>query len=67
MAASRTPSSAKFNETASRRVSFAKIHEPLQAPDLLGLQTDSFDWLLGNEAWRSRVEDALASGDRNVP
>ena len=67
MAASRTPSSANPNATAGRRVSFAKIHEPLQAPDLLGLQTNSFDWLLGNEAWRARVEEALSSGDRNVP
>ena len=67
MAASRTPSSANVNEAATGRVSFAKIREPLQAPDLLGLQTDSFDWLLGNEAWRTRVEEALATGDRNVP
>ncbi|HLS14061.1 MAG TPA: DNA-directed RNA polymerase subunit beta [Beutenbergiaceae bacterium] len=60
MAASRTPSApsteAIANRTASRRVSFARIHEPLQAPDLLGLQTDSFDWLLGNERWAARVE-----------
>jgi len=67
LAASRTPSSANVNEAATGRVSFAKIREPLQAPDLLGLQTDSFDWLLGNEAWRTRVEEALATGDRNVP
>ncbi len=60
MAASRTPSApskeAIEQRTASRRVSFARIHEPLQAPDLLGLQTDSFDWLLGNEKWRARLE-----------
>jgi len=66
LAASRTPSSA-ISEAATGRVSFAKIHEPLQAPDLLGLQTDSFNWLLGNDAWRARVEEAIASGDRNVP
>ncbi|HEU4329738.1 MAG TPA: DNA-directed RNA polymerase subunit beta, partial [Lapillicoccus sp.] len=37
------------------RVSFAKIREPLEVPDLLALQTDSFDWLVGNEKWRARV------------
>ncbi|PFG18923.1 DNA-directed RNA polymerase subunit beta [Serinibacter salmoneus] len=60
MAASSNPSIADAiaNRTASRRVTFAKISEPLQAPDLLGLQVDSFDWLLGNERWRARVEDA---------
>ncbi|PZR54854.1 DNA-directed RNA polymerase subunit beta [Xylanimonas oleitrophica] len=64
MAASRTPSApsadAIANRTASRRVSFAKIYEPLEVPDLLGLQTESFDWLLGNEAWQARV--AAAAG-----
>ena len=33
----------------------------------MALQTESFDWLLGNDAWKARVERALASGDRNVP
>jgi hypothetical protein len=37
------------------RASFAKIREPLAVPDLLALQTASFDWLLGNDAWRARV------------
>ncbi|MFC7406613.1 DNA-directed RNA polymerase subunit beta [Georgenia alba] len=70
MAASRTSSAptadAIANRTASRRVSFAKIQEPLQAPDLLSLQTESFDWLLGADAWRARVEAAAASGDNNI-
>ncbi len=70
MAASRTPSAptadAIAQRTASRRVSFARIHEPLQAPDLLGLQTDSFDWLLGNEKWQARVEAAVTSGNNDV-
>jgi DNA-directed RNA polymerase subunit beta len=61
LAASRTPAEsiapAVANRTASRRVSFAKIYEPLQAPDLLGLQLDSFDWLLGNDRWRTRVAE----------
>ena len=60
MAAPRNPSIADAiaTRTASRRISFAKIAEPMQAPDLLGLQTNSFDWLLGNERWRARVEEA---------
>jgi hypothetical protein len=37
------------------RTSFAKIREPLEVPNLLALQTESFDWLVGNEAWRARV------------
>ena len=46
------------NRTASGRISFAKIREPLEVPDLLGLQTESFDWLLGNERWQARVAEA---------
>ncbi len=45
-----------------RRISFAKIDEPLELPQLLALQTDSFDWLIGNEAWDARVEQRLAEG-----
>ncbi|WP_159791608.1 DNA-directed RNA polymerase subunit beta [Puerhibacterium puerhi] len=71
MAASRTPSApsadAIANRTASRRVSFAKIYEPLEVPDLLGLQVESFDWLLGNDAWKARVEAALEPGRNDVP
>ncbi|WP_214414924.1 DNA-directed RNA polymerase subunit beta [Sphaerisporangium fuscum] len=50
-----------------RRVSFARIQEPLEVPDLLALQTESFDWLLGNEKWRSRVEAARQAGRKDVP
>ena len=71
MAASRTPSApsadAIANRTASRRISFARIHEPLEVPDLLGLQTESFDWLLGNERWQARVAAALEAGRTDVP
>jgi len=71
LAASRTPSAptadAIANRTASRRISFAKIHEPLEVPDLLGLQTESFDWLLGNEAWQARVQAALEAGRTDIP
>jgi DNA-directed RNA polymerase subunit beta len=36
-------------------------------PDLLALQTESFDWLLGNDKWKSRVEAAKAAGRKDVP
>ncbi|GAA3654968.1 DNA-directed RNA polymerase subunit beta [Nocardioides ginsengisoli] len=44
------------------RISFAKIQEPLALPKLLSLQTDSFDWLIGNEAHKSRIEARRAEG-----
>src|SRR4051812_16881374 len=53
--------------TASGRVSFAKIREPLEVPDLLALQTESFDWLLGNERWQARVAEAKAAGRADGP
>ena len=59
---SATSSSTSMNSTAPRRISFAKIREPLEVPDLLALQTDSFDTLLGNEKWKARVEAAAAGG-----
>ena len=46
---------AKNKSTAPTRISFAKIREPQEVPNLLALQVESFDWLLGNEAWRSRI------------
>ncbi|WP_026459999.1 DNA-directed RNA polymerase subunit beta [Schaalia suimastitidis] len=53
--------------TQTSRISFAKLSEPLQAPNLLGLQIESFDWLLGNDAWKARVEAAKAAGRNDVP
>ncbi|WP_068315359.1 DNA-directed RNA polymerase subunit beta [Janibacter anophelis] len=67
MAASRTASPMTTARTASGRLSFAKIREPLEVPDLLALQTESFDWLLGNEKWQERVAAALDAGRRDVP
>ncbi len=66
MAAART-SSVTTPAPGPRRVSFAKIREPLEVPDLLALQTESFDWLLGNELWQERVQAALATGRTDVP
>ena len=45
----------KTKSTNSRRLSFNKIREPLEVPNLLALQTESMDWLLGNDAWRNRL------------
>jgi DNA-directed RNA polymerase subunit beta len=63
LAASRSSKTASASTTATlnpggaRRVSFAKIREPLEVPNLLALQTESFDWLVGNEKWRQRTTD----------
>jgi DNA-directed RNA polymerase subunit beta len=49
------------------RISFARIKEPLEVPSLLALQTESFDWLLGNEKWRERVEAERQLGHKDLP
>src|SRR5688500_5694888 len=48
--------------TSTSRVSFAKIREPLEVPNLLHLQTTSFDWLVGNDAWQARVQEGIDAG-----
>ena len=67
MAAARSASttSPKNGRNASR-LSFAKITDTLTVPDLLALQTESFDWLVGNEAWKARLEEAIAAGRTDV-
>ena len=50
----------------SNRLSFAKIREPLEVPNLLDLQVTSFDWLVGNELWQSRVQEAVDAGRTDV-
>ncbi|HEX3792443.1 MAG TPA: DNA-directed RNA polymerase subunit beta [Pseudonocardiaceae bacterium] len=66
MAVSRaTQATAATNSTANssgipgapKRVSFAKIREPLSVPNLLDLQLQSFEWLTGAEAWFQRRID----------
>ncbi len=57
----------KNKNHAPRRVSFAKIREPLEVPNLLSLQLESIDWLLGNDAWRARLADAEKSARGEVP
>src|SRR5207237_3461610 len=51
----------------TRPISFARIKEPLEVPGLLALQTESFDWLLGNERWLGRIDTAKKAGDKDVP
>ena len=52
---------------ASDRVNFGSIREPIDVPYLLGVQTDSFDWLIGSERWKQRVEEDLENGTNTVP
>ncbi|HET6560606.1 MAG TPA: DNA-directed RNA polymerase subunit beta [Marmoricola sp.] len=68
MAASRNASNTPRNTHESpRRISFAKISEPLEVPKLLALQTNSFDWLVGNEAWDRQVQERLDAGEDVSP
>ncbi|CAM5376195.1 DNA-directed RNA polymerase subunit beta [Leifsonia shinshuensis] len=55
------------NGRAASRLSFAKITDTLTVPDLLALQTESFDWLVGNDAWKARVAEAEAQGRQDLP
>ncbi|TAM69516.1 MAG: DNA-directed RNA polymerase subunit beta [Microbacteriaceae bacterium] len=69
MAAARNAST-KSNPKNGRnhsRLSFAKITDTLTVPDLLALQTESFDWLVGNDAWNTRVAEAEAQGRQDLP
>ncbi|MGD7733418.1 DNA-directed RNA polymerase subunit beta [Propionibacteriaceae bacterium G57] len=66
MAASRTASKNTNVISTSGRISFAKIAEPLEVPDLLEVQTASFDWLVGNDTWKAKVEQALAEGRTDI-
>ncbi|GAA3283900.1 DNA-directed RNA polymerase subunit beta [Nesterenkonia halobia] len=62
---SQTAASARTAEYAGR-LSFAKISEPLDVPELLALQVESFDRLVGNDAWAARVEEARQKGIKGV-
>ncbi|GGH41567.1 DNA-directed RNA polymerase subunit beta [Microbacterium album] len=68
MAAARNASTTTpKNGRGASRLSFAKISDTLTVPDLLALQTESFDWLVGNDAWKARVAEAKAAGRTDVP
>ncbi|HLR96882.1 MAG TPA: DNA-directed RNA polymerase subunit beta, partial [Jiangellaceae bacterium] len=49
-----------------RRISFAKISEPLEVPNLLALQLDSFDWLIGHPRWQAQVDAAAAENRHDI-
>jgi DNA-directed RNA polymerase subunit beta len=68
LAAARNAStnSPKNGRNASR-LSFAKITDTLTVPDLLALQTESFDWLVGNDVWKARVDEATSAGRQDLP
>ena len=55
------------NGRAAGRLSFAKITDNLTVPDLLALQTESFDWLVGNDNWKQRVAEGQAAGRQDLP
>jgi DNA-directed RNA polymerase subunit beta len=62
LAAAPDATSTPRNGRNASRLSFAKITDTLTVPDLLALQTESFDWLVGSEAWKARVAEAEAAG-----
>jgi len=66
LAVSRTASKNTNVISASGRISFAKIHEPLEVPNLLDLQIESFDWLIGNDTWKARVQAAQEEGRTDI-
>ena len=55
------------NGRGASRLSFAKVTDTLTVPDLLALQTESFDWLVGNDAWKARVVEAQEAGRKDLP
>ena len=63
LAVSRQTTSVSTVPGAPRRVSFAKLSEPLPVPGLLDLQTESFEWFIGSDAW---TQEAAARGVTNL-
>ncbi len=59
---SKTSTTSNSVPGAPKRISFAKLREPLEVPGLLDVQTDSFEWLIGSPRWRAIAE---ARGDVN--
>lgn len=66
MAASRTASKSNNVISNTGRISFAKIHEPLQVPNLLDLQIDSFNWLIGSDSWKQKTQAAQEQGRTDI-
>ncbi|MCU1546467.1 MAG: rpoB, partial [Homoserinimonas sp.] len=61
-ASTTNPTKILKNGRGHSRLSFAKISDNLTVPDLLALQTESFDWLVGNDIWKERAAQAKAEG-----
>jgi DNA-directed RNA polymerase subunit beta len=61
-----TTTTSPKNGRGASRLSFAKISDTLTVPDLLALQTESFDWLVGNETWKARLAEAQAAGRTDI-
>src|SRR5699024_3951095 len=61
-----TPATNYRRGSSSGRISFRKIAEPLEVPDLFALQTASFDRLSANESWAEQVAHAQEIGDESV-
>jgi len=66
LAAARNANKSPQNGREASRLSFAKIQDTIKVPDLLALQTESFDWLVGNDAWKARVAEAKKAGRTDV-
>ncbi|WP_043668766.1 DNA-directed RNA polymerase subunit beta [Clavibacter michiganensis] len=62
MAAARNATPTPQNGRDASRLSFAKITDTLTVPDLLALQTESFDWLVGSDVWKRRVGEGTKQG-----
>ena len=54
------------NIRSAQRLSFAKTREPIELPNLLTLQTESFEWLVGAKPWRDKVGPDAKTGLREV-
>jgi DNA-directed RNA polymerase subunit beta len=50
------------NTRLASRPSFAKVQEQIDLPDLLSLQTESFDWLIGGPVFRAREGNKAKTG-----
>jgi len=54
------------NIRSAQRLSFAKTREPIELPNLLTLQTESFEWLVGAKPWRDKVGSDAKTGLQEV-
>jgi DNA-directed RNA polymerase subunit beta len=55
------------HKAGSNRISFGRVKEPIELPGLLSIQTNSFDWFIGNEQYKERLENSKDGNDIAVP